>query len=87
MIPRDQVDLTRAVRRAEVASYDHVAKPAQMEVGFFFTLRSRTLMCWPTIRGKEMLRECIQTFDNDSRETGGNHDDDFQSKEGLSRRM
>jgi len=84
MIPCDKVDLTRAAWRTEVASHHHVTELAQMEVRGLFPARTGALVCWTLIRRKEMLRESIQTFDDDSSDSGGNHDDGFQTKEGIS---
>jgi len=81
MIPCDQVDLAGATRRAEVSRYSHVAELTQMEVRGFFPASARSLMRRPPIRGKEMFREHVQTFNDDSSESGGHHNDCLQTKE------
>ena len=87
MIPCDQIDLTRAARRAEVSRHNHVAELSQMEIRRFFPPDAGALMRRPPIRGKEMFCEYVQTFDDDSSETGGKHDGCFQTKEGMDSRM
>ena len=53
-----------------------------MEVGSFFAARAGALVCRSLVGGEEMLRRRIQTFDDESSETGGNHDGGFQTKQG-----
>jgi hypothetical protein len=83
MIPRDQIDLAWAARRAEVSRYHDVTELAQVKVSGFLSASASPLVRRPPIRGKEMLCERVQTFDDDSSQTGGKHDGCFQIKEGA----
>jgi hypothetical protein len=78
VIPRDQVDLTMTARRAEVSRHDHIPEPAQVEVSVFFPANTRALVHRPPIGGQNAFREPVQTSNDDSSESGGQHNDCFR---------
>jgi hypothetical protein len=66
MIPGNEVNLSVAARRAEVARHDRVAELPQIEVSIFFATRSGAKMGRAFIRSEKKLRERIQSADDRS---------------------
>ncbi|HXX02661.1 MAG TPA: hypothetical protein VEJ00_15700, partial [Candidatus Acidoferrales bacterium] len=72
-VPPDEVDLSRAARRAKVASHDHITQLAQVEVSILFASCAGPQVPRLFIRWKYTLCQPIEAPDNPSREEGGEH--------------
>jgi hypothetical protein len=74
-VPADQIDLSSAPRRPEVALHHHISKLPQVEVCVFFAMSSDALVPRSRVGRKHTPRNPIQTVNDRSRENYGKHDE------------
>jgi hypothetical protein len=74
-VPADQVDLSPAARRPEIAFHHHIPQLPQMEVGILFSLRPGALVPRPRIGREHAVPNPIQSVNDGSRKKRGKHNE------------
>jgi hypothetical protein len=74
-VPADQVDLSPAARRPEIAFHYHITQLPQIEVRLLFSLRPGALVPGPRIGREHAVPYPIQTVNDGSRKNSGKHNE------------
>jgi hypothetical protein len=74
-VPADQVDLSSAARRPEIALHHHIAEFPQVEVRILFPPRADALVPWPRIGREHAVSNPIQAVNDGSRKNSRKHNE------------